>query len=186
RPLYDAVGAPSDGPWGPDWFEEVFGRRQIVIPVALAMILVTIRCRVLATSFAATIAFGGLANLGLGALAGRPRPLLGEHPGRADSFPSGHAVEVTLLLGLLPLAVAVATRSTWVGRATRLVSTGILAVLLVDGVRDGSHWPTDHLAGFAIAMFAVLLVHAVAATPGAHASCTDCPTSALGGNRSSG
>jgi phosphohistidine swiveling domain-containing protein/membrane-associated phospholipid phosphatase len=181
--IYDAVGAPSSDPWGPDWLEGVFGRRQVVIPAALAMIVLTIRCRVLATAFATTIAFGGLANLGLGALVGRTRPLLGEHPGRADSFPSGHAVEVTLLLGLLPLAVAVATRSKWTGRGVRFVTTGVLAVMLADGVRDGSHWPTDHAAGFAIAMIAVVAVHAIAVTPGAHLSCTDCPTTALDDRR---
>ncbi|HSJ90757.1 MAG TPA: phosphatase PAP2 family protein, partial [Ilumatobacter sp.] len=120
-----------------------------------------------------------LLNLGLGSLLGKERPPLGEHADQTDSFPSGHAIEVTLLLGLAPLAVAVLLQSRWAGRIARLVASGVLAVMLVDGLREGSHWPTDHLAGFAIAMTAVVLVHALAWMPSLHRSCTHCPALAL-------
>jgi membrane-associated phospholipid phosphatase len=179
EPLYDAIGSPAPDPWGPDWFGMYFGRPQVVIPVALLVALFTVRCRVLAIAYPVTIVFGGLLNLGLGALVGKDRPPLGAHAHQTDSFPSGHAIEVTLLLGLLPLAVAVLLRSRWVGAAMRVVASGVLAVMLVDGLREGSHWPSDHVGGFAIAMTAVVVVHALARMPSLHRSCTRCPTASL-------
>ena len=139
-----------------------FGRPQVVIPVALLVALFTVRCRVLALAYPLTIMVGGILNMGLGAAVGRSRPPLGAHAGQTDSFPSGHAIEVTLLLGLAPLAIAVLLRSRWAGIAARVVATPVLAVMLIDGLREGSHWPSDHLAGSSIAMSAVVLVHALA------------------------
>jgi hypothetical protein len=149
------------------------------VPVALLIALFTVRCRVLALAYPLTIVLGGALNLGLGALVGKDRPPLGPHAGQTDSFPSGHAIEVTLLLALVPLAVAVLLRSRSAGRLGRVVATCILAVMLVDGLRDGSHWPTDHLGGFAIAMTVVVAVHALARMPALHSSCTQCPAMAL-------
>jgi rifampicin phosphotransferase len=177
--LYEAIGSPDPDPWGPDWFGMYFGRPQVVIPAALLIALFTVRCRVLAVAYPLTIMFGGILNLGLGALVGRARPPLGAHADQTDSFPSGHAIEVTLLLGLVPLAVAVLLRSRWFGSLVRLVASGVLAVMLIDGLREGSHWPTDHLGGFAIAMSAVVLVHALARVPSLHRGCTRCPAMAL-------
>lgn len=179
EPLYDAIGAPHSDPWGPGWFGMYFGRPQVVIPAALLVALFTVRCRVLALAYPAAIAFGGALNLGLGKLIGKDRPPLGAHADQTDSFPSGHAIEVTLLLGLAPLAVAVLLRSRWFGSLVRLVASGVLAVMLIDGLREGSHWPTDHLGGFVIAMFAVVLVHALARVPALHSGCTRCPAMAL-------
>lgn len=179
EPIYDAVGAPDTEPWGPDWFGLYFGRPQVVVPIALLIALFTVRCRVLALAYPLTIVFGGLLNLGLGLLVGKDRPPLGAHADQTDSFPSGHAIEVTLLLGLVPLAVAVLVRSRWVGQAVRLVASGVLLVMLVDGLREGSHWPSDHVGGFAIAMSAVVLVHGLARARALHGSCVRCPSMAL-------
>lgn len=179
EPLYDALGAPDPDPWGPDWFGMYFGRPQVVVPAAILVALFTVRCRVLAVAYPLTVAFGGLLNLGIGAAVGKHRPPLGVHAQQTDSFPSGHAVEVTLLLGLLPLAVAVLLRSRWAGRLVRVAASGTLIVMLVDGLREGSHWPSDHLGGFAIAMTAVVAVHALARMPVLHRTCTNCPALAL-------
>lgn len=174
--IYDAIGAgPSNEPWGPEWFGMYFGRPQVAIPVALAVALFTVRCRVLALAYPLTIMFGGVLNLGLGLAVGRARPPLGAHADQTDSFPSGHAIEVTLLLGLAPLAIAVLFRSRLLGAIARGLASGVLVVMLLDGLREGSHWPTDHLAGFAIAMSAVVFVHALARTPTLHGSCRQCP-----------
>ena len=179
EPLYDAIGAPATDPWGPDWFGMYFGRPQVVIPAALLVALFTVRCRVLALAYPLTIAFGGALNLGIGVLVGKHRPPLGAHAGQTDSFPSGHAIEVTLLLGLVPLAVAVLLRSRRIGRVVQVVASGVLVVMLADGLREGSHWPSDHLGGFAIAMFAVVFVHGLARMPSLHRACTRCPAMAL-------
>lgn len=179
RWLYDRIGAPDTDAWGPGWFGMYFGRPQVAIPVALLIALFTVRCRVLAIAYPATIAFGGLLNLGLGSLVGRGRPPLGAHADQTDSFPSGHAIEVTLLFGLLPLAVAVLLRSRRAGAVARLLATPVLIVMLVDGLREGSHWPSDHLAGVAIAMTAVIVVHALARVDRLHETCDRCPALAL-------
>lgn len=181
--LYDWFGAPDPDPWGPDWFGMYFGRPQIAVPIALLVALFTVRCRVLALAYPLTIMFGGLLNLGLGAIVDKDRPPLGAHADQTDSFPSGHAIEVTLLLGLAPLAIAVLLRSAWAGRIARVLATGILTVMLVDGLREGSHWPSDHLAGFAIAMTAVVLVHALARMSSLHGSCRRCPALTLHDDR---
>ena len=179
EPIYDAIGAPDPDPWGPTWFGMYFGRPQVVIPAALLVALFTMRCRLLALAYPLTIAFGGILNLGLGVLVDKHRPPLGAHADQTDSFPSGHAIEVTLLLGLAPLAVAVLLRSPRVGTLARWVASGVLGVMLIDGLREGSHWPTDHLGGFAIAMCAVVCVHALARVPALHRGCTRCPAMAL-------
>lgn len=180
RPIYDAMGANRYAdPWGPHWFGMYFGRPQVVIPIALVVALFTVRCRALALAYPLAIGFGGVANMGIGHLVGRQRPPLSNHWYQSDSFPSGHAIEVTLLLGLLPLAVAVLVRRRWVGRVVRVVATAVLAVMLIDGVRDGSHWLSDHVAGFALGLIAVVLVHALARTPELHRNCRNCPAMAI-------
>jgi phosphohistidine swiveling domain-containing protein len=184
RPIYDAIGANRDAdPWSPHWFGMYFGRPQVLIPIALVVALFTLRCRVLALAYPLAIVFGGVANMGIGHLVGRQRPPLSNHWYQSDSFPSGHAIEVTLLLGLAPLAVAVLVRRRWVGRMVRVVATAVLAVMLVDGVRDGSHWLSDHVAGFALALVAVVFVHALARTPELHHNCRDCPAMAIAERR---
>jgi membrane-associated phospholipid phosphatase len=176
RRVYEAIDANQHARlWGPEWFGMYFGRPQVVVPAALLVALFTLRCRVLALAYPLTIVFGGLLNMGLGALVGRQRPPLSEHAAQTDSFPSGHAIEVTLLLGLAPLAVAVLLRSRWVGVAVRALASVVLVVMLADGVRDGSHWVSDHIAGFSIAMVAVVFVHALARMPALHERCRDCP-----------
>lgn len=179
RRLVRAFGIPDDDPWGPAWLEASFGRRQVVIPAAIAITLLTVRCRILVLAYPLTIAVGGLTNLGLGAVVGRHRPPFGEHPLRTDSFPSGHAIEVTLLFGLLPLGLAVLTRSRAVGTAARAIATPLLVLMLADGVRSGAHWPTDHVAGTAIALVAVVAVHGLASTAEFHRACSNCPTTVL-------
>lgn len=185
RPLYEAIDANQDADlWGPDWFGMFFGRPQVVVPAALVVALFTWRCRVLALAYPLAIVFGGLANMGIGFLVGRQRPPLSNHAGQTDSFPSGHAIEVTLLFGLAPLAVAVLLRSRWAGRGARVVASIVLAVMLADGVRDGSHWLSDHVAGFSIALAAVVFVHALASMPVLHHRCRDCPALAVSGRGS--
>lgn len=184
RPIYEAMDANQYAdPWGPHWFGLYFGRPQVVIPIALVVSLFTVRCRVLALAYPLAIVFGGVANMGIGHLVGRERPPRSNHWYQFDSFPSGHAIEVTLLLGLVPLAVAVLVRRRWVGRVVRVVATAVLAVMLIDGVRDGSHWLSDHVAGFALALIAVVLVHAIARTPELHRNCRDCPAMAIAARR---
>ncbi len=169
--IYDGIDAGGDAErLGPEWFN-YFGRPEVVIPLAVAIAVLTARCRVLALAFPLAIVVGGLINVTLQTSVARVRPTGGGHAGEPTSFPSGHAVALTLLLGILPLAVAVLVRRRELQHAARIVSTFVLAVVLADGVRAGSHWPSDHLAGFAIGVALVTTVHWLVATPDRHRHC---------------
>lgn len=174
RWIYDALGAGTEvDRWGPEWID-LLGSSEVIVPVALFVAVTVWRCRPLALAIPATIAIAGLAHLGLGRLAPRDRPSLGESAGGIDSFPGGFVLEVTLVLGFLPLAVAVLTRrpALW----SYPISAILWIVLVADAVRLGAHWPTDNLAGLALGTVFLTAVHRMARTPGHHLRCPDCPS----------
>ncbi|MCP5024763.1 MAG: hypothetical protein GY929_00620 [Actinomycetia bacterium] len=171
--IYDRLGAGTDADrWGPEWID-VLGSSEVMIPVALFVAVAVIRCRPLAYAIPTTIALAGTFHLGLGQLVPRDRPPLGESAGHIDSFPGGFVLEVTLVLGFLPLALAVLT-----GRRARWswLIVGILWIILViDAVRLGAHWPSDNLAGLATGVAFLVVVHTVARAPALHLRCRGCP-----------
>ena len=176
RWIYDVVGAGRDEDrWGPEWID-ILGSSDVMIPVALLVAISVIRCRPLALAIPATIALAGGLHNGLAGLVERARPELGERVGWTDSFPGGFVLEVTLVLGFLPLAVDVLVNRPRVTAWSRVISLGLLVVLIVDAVRLGSHWPTDNLAGFAMGVAFVVAVHRLARTSEFHEYCKDCPT----------
>ncbi|MCD2195248.1 phosphatase PAP2 family protein [Actinomycetospora endophytica] len=112
-------------------------------------------------------------------LVARPRPPLGWHavlvPGW--SFPSGHAL---LSLGVVLLLVWTARRHGLVLSGVRGYALGVLVACVVIAVGAsrlvlGVHYPSDVLAGWALAVFVVgvgELLEAVASGPG-HTGTTD-------------
>lgn len=173
--LYDAMDAsPATERIGPEWLGW-FGRPRLVIPLAILIGLASVRCRILAMLFPASVVVAGLVNVGMWVLVAKQRPLVGIHAGRLDSFPGGHAVTVTLLAGVLPLAVHAITSRRWAAQITRVVVTVAAAVLLVDQVRQGGHWPTDQAAGAVLGLAGVLAIHAAVASPPLHDQCRECP-----------
>jgi phosphohistidine swiveling domain-containing protein len=158
---------------GPEWID-VLGSSEVMIPVALLAALAVARCRPLAYALPTMVAVAGSLHLGLGQLVPRDRPALGESAGQVDSFPGGFVLEVTLVLGVLPLAVAVLTRRP--ARWSRIPSVALLAVLIADGTLRGAHWPSDNLAALAIGTAFLVVVHGVARAPHLHERCRDCPT----------
>jgi pyruvate,water dikinase len=175
RALYDAIGAGAHADrWGPEW-ENYLGRRSVVLVVALAIAVVTWRCRCFALVFPLAIVTGGVATRILSWLTSRPRPARAAHVGAFTSFPGGHVVQVTLLFGLVPLAVWIVTRRRVMVRVARVVCGLALVLQLSDTVRTGGHWPSDQLAGFLLAASLVIAVHAVVAEPTSHVACSSCP-----------
>lgn len=96
------------------------------------------------------------------ALVDRPRPVAGplEDMVMTASFPSGHVVRATVVLGLL-LALLVWRRPGLRLPAT-LASGAFLLVLGVARVASGEHWPSDALGGYLLGSAWCLLALQVA------------------------
>lgn len=173
--LLDAIAAsPDNDRIGPVWLRW-FGQPRVVIPLALAIGLATFRCRVLALLFPLLIVGAGLLNVTLWWIVGKERPDLGIHAGRSDSFPGGHAITVTLLFGMLPLAAYVVSHRRWLLHLVRLPALVVTVILLVDQIRQGGHWPTDQIAGVLLGLSGVIAAHGLVGSQAAHYRCRSCP-----------
>lgn len=113
---------------------------------------------------AGTVALGYAASVVLKGLVGRARPPLVDQvaPAALDpSFPSGHALSTTVLLGMALLLCA--SRTT--GRRRRLITQTLLiaAWVLVGASRVvlGYHWPSDVIGGWVIGTVLVLIARPV-------------------------
>ncbi|MDH4146808.1 MAG: PEP-utilizing enzyme [Acidimicrobiia bacterium] len=175
RRILDAIGAGADRrAWHPGVLDDVF-RKEVMIPLAVALTLATFRCRPLRTVYPAVIAAGGAAHLALAYFLVRARPGIGPKPGVTDSFPGGRVNELTIMAGLVPLVLYVLTGSRRLHRLLAVACTAVLALLVVDAVRLADHWPSDNLAGLAIGASMVVVAYGVAFAPALHTGCRDCP-----------
>lgn len=150
------------------------GGTEVAILAALVVATLTSRrCRTFAVVYPSTLVVGALANVGLKELIGRPRPPLPNTGVALASFPSGHTLQATLLLGLLPLAVYLLAGRGWAFRATVVASAlGIVAVGL-SRIYLGAHWPTDVIGGALVGAGLILAAEWTLCHPRAHANC-DC------------
>jgi phosphohistidine swiveling domain-containing protein len=181
RWLYDVIdaGVAADR-YAPDWMNAL-GRPIVVIPLAVVLAVVARRCWALAVSIPTAIVGTGVTVFALTWLTMRDRPVLGGHAGEQNSFPGGHAAQLTLLFGLLPLVTRVVTDRRWLQILAAVASLPILAVLLADTVRTGGHWPTDQLGGVLIAAAVLITVAARIREPSRHSRCGDsCPMGGAG------
>jgi phosphohistidine swiveling domain-containing protein len=167
------AGAGADR-WAPDWLNQL-GRPATAIALAVAFALLTWRCRVLSPAIPAAIVATGLTVLTLTWLTMRARPELGGHAGEQNSYVGGHVAQLTLFFGFLPLVLHVVTGRRWVRAVARVGATSLLAVLLMDTVRTGGHWPTDQLGGVLLATAVLVIVHARYASTALHDGCRSCP-----------
>ncbi|MFN3216276.1 MAG: PEP/pyruvate-binding domain-containing protein [Acidimicrobiales bacterium] len=158
----DWLGITADtGRIGPEWLV-ILGRPEWIIPLAVVAGAAAWRNRRLAIAFPLAVVAAGVTNRALGAMIARSRPETSIHVGEMDSFPGGHALQSTLILGALPLVVATATRRRWTGVVAAAVVAPVLAVVLTDAVRTGGHWPSDQLAGFLLGVALVTALHRAA------------------------
>jgi undecaprenyl-diphosphatase len=176
--IYENIEAGKDvDRYGPE-FLNLLGRPIVIIPLALAIGLAMIRCRVMALVFPLAVVAAGLSNVLLGYLVRRERPPLSDHFGEVTSFPGGHFMQMTLLFGVLPIAAHVVTGRKSVAVTVGVLSVPLLALVLTDTFRTGGHWPSDQLGGFLIGASLVIAIWGLR-TPGEHHdSCTDCPSKA--------
>lgn len=115
------------------------------------------RCRSTAIVFLGTILAGAVLNVILKVIINRPRPL-GALTGTAlASFPSGHTIMVTLLMGMLPIAVYVVTSRRWARRAAVGLAMAVIAAVGFSRIYLGAHWPTDVIGGVVVGVMLVAL-----------------------------
>jgi membrane-associated phospholipid phosphatase len=122
----------------------------IVGAIVFGLFLIGLRIEALLTLFAA------LGGAGLWyAVAGmveRPRPspdlVQVAHDLPYSSFPSGHVLNLTAILGFLLYLVYTSLDPGWVRRT--LMTLCVVPVLVIGfaRVRDGAHWPSDVLGGY--------------------------------------
>jgi undecaprenyl-diphosphatase len=90
----------------------------------------------------------------------RPQAYFGLISPSNYSFPSGHAITACCFWGVLAAILAARARSAWV-KAGLWVSASVLAALVgFSRVYLGVHYPTDVLAGYALAVIWVAVVRA--------------------------
>lgn len=159
--------------WGPGWLNNL-GQPIVIIPLSVAIGLATLRCRIVALAWPAAIIGGGLANLVLSWVVHRQRPPFSAHAGEFTSYPGGHSIQLTLLMGMLPLAVDVVTDSRLAGRIAGVLAAVVWFVAWADTVRTGGHWPIDQVAGLLIAISLLTIVYSAANRERQHDSCEDC------------
>lgn len=138
------------------------GATELAIGVATVLAALTWRkCRSFALVYPATLVVGLLLNVTLKAMIGRPRPPDPAAGVALASFPSGHTLQATLLLGLMPIAVYLLSGRRWLFRTmVALCSVGIVAVGW-SRIHLGAHWPTDVIGGFLVGAALILVAERV-------------------------
>lgn len=119
------------------------------------------KCRSFALVYPATLAVGAAVNVVLKAVIGRPRPPDPATGVALASFPSGHTLQATLLLGLMPVAIYVLSGQRWLFRTmVGVCSAGIVGVAW-SRVHLGAHWPTDVIGGVIVGAALILVAEHV-------------------------
>lgn len=147
-------------PLGPPWFEEAvveitaLGGYTLIIAIMLAVIgfLGVARLPGPALFIFLSIGTGWLASQSLKSFYGRPRPDIVPPLDivQSASFPSGHAMMLTVVY--LTLAVVIARLTTSLPLRAYVMAVAILISLMVGLSRIylGVHWPSDVFAGWAL------------------------------------
>jgi membrane-associated phospholipid phosphatase len=151
----------------------LIGSTDVAVIVALGLATwAWRRCRASSIAIPITIAAGALLNVVLKTAIGRARPPDPATGVALASFPSGHAFQATLVLGLVPLALFVATGRPELVRWTRLAAGLGIAAVAASRVMLGAHWPTDVIAGVLVGVALLEVTHLALARH--HRTTTDC------------
>ena len=147
--------------WTPSWVN-VLGQPEWAIPISIAIGIVLLRHRFVAIAYPAVIVIAGVGSLIVSRATHRLRPPFSGHAGEYTSFPSGHSIQVTLLLGMLPLAAFILTGRRWVAITVAIGAFGAWMAAWADVWRTGGHWPSDQIAGFLVAVALLAVVYGLA------------------------
>lgn len=135
----------------------------VVLATVGGVALLALRSRLWAGFFGIAVAGAAALNQALKHLIGRVRPENPEPLAMAHgyAFPSGHAMATTAFaLGLFFVVRALSPRHQWTAGAVGVVFVGFVGA---SRVYLGVHYPTDVLAGWALATGWVVLLATVAA-----------------------
>lgn len=156
-----------------NWLDPL-GDTTVAVLLALFVGLATLRCRLLAATYLGAVAAAIVLGAALRSLVDRPRP-----PGPlvelGHSFPSGHLVQATLLAGLVPLALLVATRRRWAPAGAGAVLALGAAGSALHRVAEAHHWATDLVGGALLGGLIVVVSWWVVEHGRWHTHCAGCP-----------
>lgn len=161
--------------WG--WLDGISWLSGATNPAFLAALAVLLvlgwRCRTFLVTAAGTILGGLVLGWLLTLLVAKERPADSAASG-ADSFPSLGLLLLTILAGLVPMALESATGNSVVRHA----ATGVLGLLVVGSalaeVHEGSRWPLDVVAALLIGIGLVAGAQILLEEPSRHPWCGDC------------
>lgn len=135
---------------------------RVLFPLAVILLIYLALVRegrlavVLASAFAATLAFVPLVKM----LMQRARPTQLYEGAEAFSFPSGHATHATVILGAAALLMASSLRP-WLRNLVYGGAAVLILVIAVSRVYLGAHWPTDVTAGMLFGAIVLIIVAAL-------------------------
>ncbi|MCW2749493.1 MAG: phosphatidic acid phosphatase [Aeromicrobium sp.] len=148
------------------------GSEAVVGGLALLLFIVLLerRGQVFALIAAATMAVSAALTVGVKLLVERPRPGVVDRLGPVDhtySFPSGHTLNSTVLLGLAVILLLPLIRGRAL-RVTAVVGAALLALAIGwSRIYLGYHWTTDVIASWLLATALLVAVHtAIRFAPG--------------------
>ncbi len=145
--------------WVPFWdaVSFVLGPQPLRLLAAVAAVVALVRRNVRAALLLVACGLlNGYVSLAAKGLANRPRPSTMLAPVPQTSFPSGHAFET--MAGWLALLAFVVPMMSWaVGRVAIAVSALCLVLVGISRVALNVHYPSDVLAGWALAYLYVLV-----------------------------
>lgn len=161
--------------WG--WVDGISWLHSATSPAFLAalaaLVLMGWRCRTFLMTAAGTLVTGMVLGWLLMLIVGRERPVESAVSG-TDSFPSLGLLVLTILAGLVPLAVESLTRNA----AIRYAVTGLLGLVVLGSalveIHGGSRWPLDAVAALLIGIGLVAGARILLEEPSRHPWCSDC------------
>lgn len=172
RAIYRFVD--ESGLEGIDSLGDLIGSTHASVIAAVVIGIATLRCRRFAWLFVASVVISLATTQILRTVVDRPRPATGPMAGATDSFPSGHLVQATLLVCLVPLAVYELTRSHWMSRfVTTVLAIGI-ALVAIERIANARHEPTDVIAGVGLGLTVGGWARLALFVPGGHSECRGC------------
>lgn len=150
EPLSDALRGIDNPALG---LVSYLGGTEVYVPAAIIGAALTwSRCRSLALTWIVLTPASIAVNVLLKIAIDRPRPALPDTGVSLASFPSGHTIHSTIVLGLvIPTIVVLTGRpiSAWiVAPITVALSFGVG----LSRVTLGAHWPTDVVAGYVVGL----------------------------------
>ncbi|HYL40372.1 MAG TPA: phosphatase PAP2 family protein [Candidatus Binatus sp.] len=171
RPLL-ATAVTWGSAWKPVWEFFSFVGNLPMIPTAIAFVLWLIykRRHREAVLVIVLFALATAGQEGLKALVARPRPLGSAPgiPGSVYSYPSGHALEDLVILGMLAVNVWRRSPIAWLRLAVAALVVFEVVMVCLARVALDLHYPSDDLAGL-LGGFAILGLYAWWTRPGAWA-----------------